>query len=302
MVREGNTILTLENGYHLWTRTDNAGGDIKLLCLHGGPGGNHEYYENFAEKLSNLNVQVTMYDQLGSWYSDQPDSTQQDNIDKFLHMDYFVDEIEEVRQKLNLTDFYLIGQSWGGALVQEYALKYPQHLKGIIISSMTDNIQEYMDNINAIRAKEFTDEELAFLQDCEARNDFNEQYEELIDRLNRDYIDRKQPEAIRHLTSTIGEQVYNYFQGDNEFVVTGKLAGWDRSQDIHKIQLPTLITYGEHESMPLAAGKRMAETIPHARFVTTPNGGHHHMVDNAPVYFEHLIQFLQDVEKNKVIS
>ncbi len=36
MVREGNTILTLDNGYHLWTRTDNAGGDIKLLCLHGG--------------------------------------------------------------------------------------------------------------------------------------------------------------------------------------------------------------------------------------------------------------------------
>ncbi|MDN6139541.1 MAG: proline iminopeptidase-family hydrolase [Tetragenococcus koreensis] len=296
-MREGNTILTLDNGYHLWARTDNVGGDIQLLCLHGGPGGNHEYYENFSEKLSHLNVQVTMYDQLGSWYSDQPDFNQQENVDKFLRMDYFVDEIEEVRQKLGLTDFYLIGQSWGGALVQEYVLKYPHHLKGVIISSMTDNIDEYIDNINAIRAKEFTEKELAFLHDCEARNDFNEQYEELIERLNRDYIDRRQPQAIRHLVSTVGEQVYNYFQGDNEFVVTGKLAGWDRSQDIHKIQIPTLITYGEHESMPLAAGYRMAETMPNARFVTTPNGGHHHMVDNAPVYFDHLSQFLLDVEK-----
>ena len=150
-MREGNTIITLDNGYHLWTRTDNVGGDIQLLCLHGGPGGNHEYYENFAEKLKDLNVQVTMYDQLGSWYSDQPDFTDQANVDKFMHMEYFVDEVEEVRQKLGLDNFYLIGQSWGGALVQEYALKYPDHLKGIIISSMTDNIDEYMDNITKIR-------------------------------------------------------------------------------------------------------------------------------------------------------
>lgn len=85
-MREGTTILTLDNGYHLWTHTDNVGGKIRLLCLHGGPGGNHEYYENFAEKLKDIDVQVTMYDQLGSWYSDQPDFTKQENVDKFLKM------------------------------------------------------------------------------------------------------------------------------------------------------------------------------------------------------------------------
>ena len=58
-MREGTTILTLDNGYHLWTHTDNVGGKIRLLCLHGGPGGNHEYYENFAEKLKDIDVQVT---------------------------------------------------------------------------------------------------------------------------------------------------------------------------------------------------------------------------------------------------
>ncbi len=77
-----------------------------------------------------------MYDQLGSWYSDQPDFSKQENIDQFLNMDYFIDEVEEVRQKLGLDNFYLIGQSWGGGiLTQEYALKYPQHLKGIIIQA-----------------------------------------------------------------------------------------------------------------------------------------------------------------------
>jgi proline iminopeptidase len=295
-MKQGTTILTLDNGYHLWTHTSGHG-KIKLLCLHGGPGGNHEYYENFAEKLKDLGVQVTMYDQLGSWYSDQPDFSKQENVDKFLNMDYFINEVEEVRQKLGLDHFYLLGQSWGGLLTQEYALRYQKHLKGIIISSMTDNIAEYVVNINAIREKEFSAEDLAFMKKCEAENNYdNQHYQDLIAALNRGYVDRKQPPAISHLTSTIATDVYNYFQGDNEFVVTGKLKGWDRRQDIHKITVPTLLTFGEHETMPLAAAKRMAQAIPHARLVTTPNGGHHHMIDNAPVYFEHLKQFLHDVE------
>ena len=296
-MREGTTILTLDNGYHLWTHTDNVGGKIRLLCLHGGPGGNHEYYENFAEKLKDIDVQVTMYDQLGSWYSDQPDFTKQENVDKFLKMDYFVDEIEEVRQKLGIDDFYLIGQSWGGAITQEYALKYPKHLKGIIISSMTDNIAEYIVNINKIREHEYSKEDLDFMKECENSGNYdNERYQKLIDKLNCGYVDRKQPPAISHLTSTVATSVYNYFQGDNEFVITGALDGWDIRNKIKNISVPTLITYGEHETMPLETGRRMAATITHARFVTTPNGGHHHMIDNAPVYFAHLKEFLLDVE------
>lgn len=299
-MREGTTILPLDNGYHLWTHTDNAGGKIQLLCLHGGPGGNHEYYENFAEQLKDLDVQVTMYDQLGSWYSDQPDFTKQENIDKFLTMDYYIDEVEEVRQKLGLDNFYLIGQSWGGILAQEYALKYPEHLKGVIISSMTDNIDEYVVNINKIREKEYGAEELAFMKEIEEKGDFaNERYQKLIDKLNAGYVDRKQPVAIRHLTPTMGTAVYNYFQGDNEFVIMGKLAGWDRRDDIHKINVPTLVTFGEHETMPLATAERMANTLPKGRLRTTPNGGHHHMIDNAPVYFKNLKEFLSDVENGE---
>ncbi len=71
-MKQGTTILTLDNGYHLWTNTQGEG-DIHLLCLHGGPGGTHEYWENFGEELADLGVQVHMYDQLGSFYSDQPD-------------------------------------------------------------------------------------------------------------------------------------------------------------------------------------------------------------------------------------
>lgn len=299
-MKQGTKILTLDNGYHLWTNTQGEG-DVHLLALHGGPGGNHEYWEDAAEQLAKqgLNVQVTMYDQLGSLYSDQPDYSDPEIAKKYLTYDYFLDEVEEVRQKLGLDNFYLIGQSWGGLLVQEYAVKYGQHLKGAIISSMVDEIDEYVEHINALRDKTLSPEAVAFMKQCEANNDYsNPKYQEYVQVMNENYIDRRQPSKLYHLKDLGGDAVYNVFQGDNEFVITGKLKDWHFRDQLKNIKTPTLITFGEHESMPLATGKKMAELIPNSKFVTTPNGGHHHMVDNPDVYYKHLADFIRQVENN----
>ena len=296
-MKQGTTIITLDNGYHLWTRTVGHG-DIKLLCLHGGPGGTHEYWENFGDELADLGVQVSMYDQLGSFYSDQPDYSDPQIAAKYLTYDYFLEEVEEVRQKLGLDNFYLIGQSWGGLLVQMYAVKYGQHLKGAIISSMVDEIDEYVTNVNQCRLQTLGADKVRYMQKIERENNLDDPtYQSYVDILNAEYVDRKQPEAIRHLVSTMATDVYNVFQGDNEFVITGKLKDWHFRQHLHEIKVPTLLTFGEHETMPLATAKIMQQEIPHARLETTPNGGHHHMIDNAPVYFAHLKKFIRDVEE-----
>lgn len=296
-MKQGTTIITLDNGYHLWTRTVGHG-DIKLLCLHGGPGGTHEYWENLGNELADLGVQVSMYDQLGSFYSDQPDYSDPQIAAKYLTYDYFLEEVEEVRQKLGLDNFYLIGQSWGGLLVQMYAVKYGQHLKGAIISSMVDEIDEYVTNVNQCRLQTLGADKVRYMQKIEQENNLDDPtYQSYVDILNAEYVDRKQPEAIRHLVSTMATDVYNVFQGDNEFVITGKLKDWHFRQHLHEIKVPTLLTFGEHETMPLATAKIMQQEIPHARLETTPNGGHHHMIDNAPVYFAHLKKFIRDVEE-----
>lgn len=299
-MRTGTKIITLDNGYHLWTNTQGSG-KIHLLALHGGPGGNHEYWEDTADQLKKqgLDVQVTMYDQLGSLYSDQPDFSDPEVAKKYLTYDYFLDEVEEVRQKLGIDNFYLIGQSWGGLLVQEYAVKYGQHLKGAIISSMVDEIDEYVDNVNKCREKTLPAEEVAFMKACEQKNDYdNERYQRNVQILNEAFVDRKQPSKLYHLKNLGGSAVYHAFQGENEFVITGKLKDWHFRENLPKIKVPTLLTFGEHETMPLATARTMQKLIPNSRLVTTPNGGHHHMVDNPDVYYKHLADFIRDVESN----
>ena len=299
-MKQGTKIITLDNGYHLWTNTQGEG-DIHLLALHGGPGGNHEYWEDAAEQLKKqgLNVQVTMYDQLGSLYSDQPDFSDPEIANKYLTYEYFLDEVDEVREKLGLDNFYLIGQSWGGLLVQEYAVRYGQHLKGAIISSMVDEIDEYVDRVNELREKTLSPEAVAFMKECEAKNDYsNPKYQEYVQVMNEQYVDRKQPSKLYHLKDLGGTAVYNVFQGDNEFVITGKLKDWHFRDQLKNIKVPTLITFGEHETMPIETAKTMNSLIPNSQLVTTPDGGHHHMVDNPDVYYKHLADFIRNVENN----
>ena len=179
----------------------------------------------------------------------------------------------------------------------EYALKYGDHLKGAIISSMVDNIPEYMVHINKVRDETLPVEAVSYMKRCEAEGNYDDpQYQAYVDVLNAGYVDRRQPLAIRHLISTMATPVYNAFQGDNEFVVTGKLKDFDLRKEIHNITVPTLLTFGQHETMPLSSALRMSQEIPNARLETTPNGGHHHMMDNPDVYFAHLKQFILDVE------
>ncbi len=93
---------------------------MKLLLLHGGPGCDHEYFEACDSFLPGAGIEYYYYDQLGSFFSDQPDEPELWQIDRF------VEEVEQVRVALRLdsSNFFLLGHSWGGLLAIEYALKY----------------------------------------------------------------------------------------------------------------------------------------------------------------------------------
>jgi len=297
-MQQGSRIVTLDNGFHLFTRTVGQG-NVNLLCVHGGPGGTHEEFEDFADHLKAHHVRVSMYDQLGSFYSDQPDYTQPENR-KYLTIDYYLSELEEVRKKLGLDQFYLLGHSWGGLLAQEYALHYPEHLKGLVIMSMIDNLDEYIVNVNREREETLTPRQVRYMKEVETDKRFDDpKYRELVDVLNRNFAMRHPENGFRHNVETMATPVYNYFQGDNEFVMVGKLTEWDRRADTHKIKTPTLLTFGDHDTMPLDAAERMHREMQNSRLVYTPDAGHCHSTDNPKAFFHTLGEFLDDVETHK---
>ena len=132
-------IETPVGKFKVWTKKFGDNPRIKILLLHGGPAMTHEYMECFESFFPEEGFEMYEYDQLGSYYSDQP------NNDDLWKTERFVEEVEQVRKALgmNKDNFYLLGNSWGGILAMEYALKYQDNLKGLIISNMMASIPDY---------------------------------------------------------------------------------------------------------------------------------------------------------------
>ena len=156
-------INTPKGDFNVWTKRTGNNPRIKVLLLHGGPGSSHEYFQCFDSFFPREGFEYYYYDQLGSHYSDQPDDTSLWKIDRF------VDEVEQVRKalKLDSSNFFLFGKSWGGALAIEYALKYQKNLKGLIISNMTSSTKAYNDYVNDVLAPQMDPKALAEIREME---------------------------------------------------------------------------------------------------------------------------------------
>jgi proline iminopeptidase len=84
-------VTTPYGTFRVWTRRFGNNPGIKLLLLHGGPGCTHEYFEPCDSYLPEAGVEFYYYDQLGSYYADQPDSPE------LWELPRFVDEVEQIR-------------------------------------------------------------------------------------------------------------------------------------------------------------------------------------------------------------
>lgn len=289
---EQSKIINLNNGFNVWTRKV-GDSSIKLLLLHGGPGMTHEYLESFQDYLPDQGIEIYFYDQLGSYFSDQPDDPSLWNVDRFR------EEVEEVRQKLGLDEFYLLGSSWGGFLAIEYAVKYQSHLKGLILSNTTASIAAYSKYINELRDKLPVDV-IEKLDEYERNEDYsNPEYEALLDEhLNNKYICRLDPwpDAAKRGFGNINPQVYETLHGPNEFLVTGNYKDWNRWNDLENINVPTLVLGSRYDSMSMSDQEEMNRRIPNSKLAICENGSHLAMWDDADNYFSYLKEFIAEVE------
>ena len=62
-------------------------------------------------------------------------------------------KVETVRKalKMDSSNFILLGHSWGGILATEYALKYQNNLKALVISNMVPSVPEYNKYANEVQ-------------------------------------------------------------------------------------------------------------------------------------------------------
>jgi proline iminopeptidase len=292
-------IETPDGTFNVWTRKIGDSPTMKVLVLHGGPGMTHEYLEALADFLPAAGIEIYFYDQLGSYFSDQPDDTDLWRIPRF------VDEVEQVRQALGLgpDNFFLYGQSWGGILAIEYALAHGDQLKGLIISNMMASIPAYNRYADEVLKPQMDPAALAEIEALEAAGDFeNPRYMDLL--MANHYVEHilrmppeQWPENVVGTMNHTNLDIYVLMQGPSELGASGRIENWDRTADLTRITVPTLVIGARYDTMDPAHMEWMAEQFPNGEYLYCPNGSHLALYDDQEVYMKGLIDFIHGVDE-----
>jgi len=292
-------IETPNGKFNVWTKRFGNNKRKRLLLLHGGPGATHEYFECFESFLPSEAIEFIYYDQLGSAYSDQPKDTDLWTLNRFI------DEVEQVRQALGLNteNFYLLGHSWGGILAIEYALKYQEALKGLIISNMMASCPEYDAYAENVLAQQMDPAVVEEIKNLEAQGEFqNPRFMELlIPNFYMKHICRLQewPDPVNRAFARLNQEIYITMQGPSEFGMSGRLESWDRKADLKDISVPTLVIGAQHDTMDPDHMQWMSEQVQNGSYLYCPNGSHMCMYDDQDTYLNGLIKFIKAIDEGK---
>jgi pimeloyl-ACP methyl ester carboxylesterase len=143
-------------------------GDTIVLLHHGF--GSTKIWKDIYPNLSKNGYRVIMYDRRGYGQSEKGG-----DFEEFYVSDSFclesVQELAMLREILNFDSFHIIGQCEGGVIGIEYAFKYPDQIKTMVISSTQCYSKTTMIEVNKLAfPKTFQDlepevkEKLTYLQ------------------------------------------------------------------------------------------------------------------------------------------
>jgi proline iminopeptidase len=294
-------VKTPKGEFRVWTKRMGNSPRTKVLLLHGGPAATHEYFEAFDSYFPAAGIEYYYYDQLGSAYSDQPHDPDLWDLPRF------VDEVEQVRVALGLDrdNFYLLGHSWGGILAMEYALKYQEHLKGLVISNMMSSIPAYNEYARTVLMPAMDQKVLAEIKQLEATGKTEDPHymELLVPNHYEKHLLRmpaaEWPDPVSRAFQHLNREIYVPMQGPSELGASGKLVAWDRTADLSRIAVPTLVIGARYDTMNPAHMEMMAGKVPKGRYLFCPNGSHMAMYDDQNVYFDGLVRFVHDVDSGR---
>ncbi len=292
-------IKTPKGEFKVWTKRFGNNPRIKVLLLHGGPGGTSEYFESLEGFLPAEGIEFIYYDQLGSARSDQPKDTDLWTTARF------VEEVEQVRLALGLRkdNFYLLGHSWGGILAVEYALKYGANLKGLIISNMMMSIPDYNRYAADVLAKQMDPAVVKEVKELEAKGQYESpRYMELLmPHFYAKHLCRLPdwPDPVNRSFAHMNKDIYVLMQGPSEFGASGRLEAWDRKADLKTLAMPTLVIAGRHDTMDPAHMKWVSRQVQHGSYLLCPEGSHMAMWDDQRTYGPGLVKFLKATDGGK---
>jgi L-proline amide hydrolase len=263
-------------GWQTWYRVtgDLGAPRVPLVCLHGGPGATHDYLDGFAALAAHGRA-VVHYDQLGNGRSTHLRSEGA----AFWTVDLFLDELDGLLRHLGIAGRYaILGQSWGGMLAAEHAVRRPPGLKALVLANSLASMPLWIAATAALRAA-LPPEVDATLARHEAGGTTDSAEYQAATRVFYDRhvcrVSPWPPEVQRSFDAIAADPtVYVTMNGPSEFHVTGTLRSWSVVDRLERIAAPTLVYRGAHDEATQACVQPLLDRIPGARGHVFPASSH----------------------------
>jgi proline-specific peptidase len=279
-------------GYRTWYRRVGSPepGKIPLLVLHGGPGVTHSYMKSLDD-LAEKGRELIYYDQIGCGNSPGPEGAD------FYSIELFKEELAAVIKALGLQEVHILGQSWGGMLLMDYMItQKPRGVKSIVISSSPASMPLFESEINRLVSWLPPDAAAAIEKGMKEGKYDAPDFLAASDLYYSRYVVNLDPLPDYVAYSFENESnVYIIMQGYTEFMVIGKLKGWDVTDRLHEITVPSLLVSGVSDEVTPLLVKQEYDRIPNSQWHLLP-GTHLVHVEQRDTYNRLVEEFLRKQE------
>jgi proline iminopeptidase len=263
-------------------------GATTVVLISGGPGFTIDCLSIIHTLLPENEFTVISYNQSGT--------AANENAPFYKSIQRYAQELLEVLQVLGVEEVYLLGHSWGTAIVQEFLFQYPEaKIRGVI---MVNPFSSGANLVNAIKTRA-----------AELPEAFHERRKALSDKGDGDGLDgligefwfsrfvcrleQIPTDILSSLSNLHDTAMYYYFLGHDLMTLNGAIMQWNRSTELKQIKIPALVMSGEYDYSSRADIEAMARAIPKAE-VWYEEGVSHFPMYEKPVEFQQsLISFLR---------
>ncbi|WLD93051.1 alpha/beta fold hydrolase [Alkalihalobacillus sp. AL-G] len=280
------------NGCSLYYEIYGEGNDDTIFFIHGGPG--------LGDCRGDVQTFLDLSDRFQTVFLDMRGSGRSADVPPFTH-EQWIDDIDALRAELGLDQIILHGSSYGGFIVQEYALKYPKHTKAILLNvTAADNEHHNLAIQNAMSSNLEGIDEAGLTRLFEGKVLSNEDFRTLYGAILPLYTIEQDLEAQKKKL----DQIHYHFQTHND-AFQQNLKQFDLKDRLHEIKVPTLVTAGQHDWItPPVCSEDIIKRIPHANYVLFEHYGHSLVREQGSTYKQVVRQFLSEelAEKHLIMG
>lgn len=281
-------------GYRTWYRLTGNRHSTKtpLVVVHGGPGCTHDYVLSYAD-LAGDDRLVVHYDQIGNGRSSHLPDAPPD----FWNVELFLGELDALLGHLGITSRYnLLGQSWGGMLGSEHAVRRPVGLNALVIANSPASMPLWREGCLQLRDALPPVHRDALIRHEERGEYTHPDYLEATKIFYERHVCRHLPwpDEVKTTFAWIDKDptVYHTMNGPTEFQVIGSLRDWQVIDQLHLVSAPTLVLSGKYDEATPLAVTPFAERIPGARWVVLEQSSHMPHIEERPLCMRIVGEFL----------